>query len=307
MKTTIACAVLFIVSLHSISHAADRCSNFKIISHRGLSGLAPEESKFAFEMASALRTDFLEMDVHRTKDGILIVNHDNDFSRTTDIAKIYPNRVKDPVESFNYAEILKLETGSWFNQKFPEFANNDFIGARILKLEDVIDIALAATSRPGLYIETKSPELYPGVEKDIVALLEKKVGFKDLKIIFQSFDASSLVRFQELKPDVPRVYLSESIFADLAADLKIASQTGNGIGPDYAEMSGTRLGQFLNQAHALKLFVHFYTVNDAASFNRLITAGADGVFTNRTDLLSIACGRTKQEKIKSPNQKRAHP
>ena len=106
---------------------------------------------------------------------------------------------------------------------------------------------------------------------------------------------------------MPRVYLSESIFANLAADLKIAFQTGNGIGPDYAEMSGTRLGQFLNQAHALKLFVHFYTVNDAASFNRLITAGADGVFTNRTDLLSIACGRTNQEKIKSPSQKRAHP
>ena len=278
---------------------ADPCKNFVVIAHRGLSGRAPEESRFAYEMAARLQVDYLEMDLHRTKDGVLIVNHDTDFSRTTNIATVYPKRTKDLINSFTFAEISKLETGTWFNQKFPDFAQPRYLSARILKLEEVIDVAMNEPSRPGLYIETKSPELYPGIEKDLVEFLTTHNAFKNLKVIFQSFDANSLSKFKALKPEIARVYLSEAPYEKLEKELKIAVQVGSGIGADYSEMKKAHLSSFLNRAHASKLAVHLYTVDDRPSLDRLIQVGADGAFTNHADVLVQSCGRMTKALVES--------
>ena len=297
-------STLLILNAHAKTYiqptntAVDRCKNFEVISHRGLSARAPEESKAAYLLAADLHTDYLEMDIHRTKDGVLIATHDDTFERTTNIAEVYPTRVKEPVRNFTYSEIAKLETGKKFNEAHSEFKNEQFIGQKIMKLSDVIEISLNHPNHPGLYIETKSPELYPGYEKDLVDLLNQKKAFGKVKVIFQSFDSKSLERLKALKPEVTRLYLSEASYQDLITkDFEFAKKNAQGIGPDFHLIPQGGMGAYLKGLHDVKLFAHFWTVDDSKDMDQLISAGADGVFTNRTDLLLEACHRSTHEKI----------
>jgi len=267
-------AILSCAAANAATTTTEHCKNFTVISHRGLSGLFPEESSIGYTKASDLHTDYLEMDVHRTKDGVLIVNHDDTFARLTDIKDIYPTRINDQIRTFTWDEISKLKNK----------------GAPILRLEDVIKISLTHPNHPGLYIESKSPELYPGYEKQIVDLLAKNDAFKKVKIIFQSFDQESLLKFKALRPEIPRVYLSEVTYPNLLkTDLETASKIGSGIGPNFDEIPNGELENFLAKAHALKLVVHFWTIDDPQKLETIMKAKADGVFTNRTDVAFEVC------------------
>ena len=301
--------IAFILTLLSIdAHAGDLCTHFTVISHRGFSARAPEESKLAYLLAADLHTDYLEMDIQRTKDQVLIANHDNTFARTTNIAKIYPTRVNDQISTFTWDEVSKLETGTWFNTQFPKVASPKILGSKILKLENVVNISLTHPNHPGLYIESKSPELYPGIEKQMVDLLEKTGAFKKVKVIFQSFDSGSLEKFKALRPEIPRVYLTEESWEKLKKhELDTAIKVGNGIGPDFKTVPYSELSSFLQKAHEAKQVVHFWTVDSSDTMNTLIQAKADGAFTNRTDLLLEACQRMNEAKIEEIISKRLSP
>ena len=289
MKTSLLIAVIFCLSPISTTLAAqkklintDLCSQFTLIAHRGLSGLFPEESKPAYQAAADLGTDYLEMDVHRTKDNILIVNHDNSFARTTNISSVFPGRVNDLISTFTFDEISKLSNK----------------GVPILKLEEVISIATSHPLHPGLYIESKSPELYPGVEKQMIDLLESKGAFKIVKVYFQSFDLESIKRFKELRPEVPRLYLTDAPYSTLTkAEIPLAVQYATGIGPNLSVIKPNKLDAFLSLVHQSKLIVHFWTVDDQSLMKTLINAHADGIFTNHTELLVEACGRMNKSEI----------
>ncbi|RMN94095.1 Glycerophosphoryl diester phosphodiesterase [Pseudomonas cannabina] len=133
------------------------------IAHRGASFDAPEETIPAYTLARDLGADYLEMDIQRTKDGVLIALHDDVLERTTNIAQVFPTRVKDPVSSFTLAELKQLDAGSWFNKAYPDRARDSYAGLQILTLDEVIDIAEGGANKPGLYIETKVPNKIPGV------------------------------------------------------------------------------------------------------------------------------------------------
>lgn len=266
------------------AQAAFDCSHFAVISHRGLSGLLPEESRDSYLASADIKADYLEMDVHRTKDQVLILNHDNTFARTTDIQKVFPIRANDLISTFTYDEVLKLKNR----------------GVPIIKLEDAIQISLTHPNHPGLYMETKSPELYPGIEKQMVDLLEAKGAFKQVKVFFQSFDIDSIKRFKELRPEVPRLYLSEASYQNiLKTDLPLATQFANGIGANLEDIGEKRLQAFIAKVHQLKLVFHPYTVDEPKRMKILIEANADGVFTNRTDLLIEICGKIAASEIKA--------
>ena len=78
-----------------------------IIAHRGTEFWAPEESEAAMRWARNMGADYLECDVQRTKDGVVLALHDESLLRTTDVEVIYPNRQNDYVSAFTYEELLK--------------------------------------------------------------------------------------------------------------------------------------------------------------------------------------------------------
>ena len=114
---------------------------YQVIAHRGTIFWAPELTEAAFRWARNSAADYLELDVHRTKDGQLVVTHDKTLKRTTNVAHVFPGRENDPIGTFTLAEILQLEAGATFNEKSPEQARSSFVGQGVLAFEDVFRIA----------------------------------------------------------------------------------------------------------------------------------------------------------------------
>ena len=182
-----------------------------VIAHRGTIYWAPELTEAAFRWARNTGADYLELDVHRSKDSVLIIMHDKTFKRTTDVAVKFPGREGDPISSFTLEEIMQLDAGSAFNKKNPDQALQSFAGQNVLVFEDVFRIAEGkrikrnadgsrAVSkdeagmyhfeyeadpadnghRPGIYIEAKIPDDYPKLEEQIYDELAR-IGWNPLE------------------------------------------------------------------------------------------------------------------------------
>ncbi|EKO3588458.1 glycerophosphodiester phosphodiesterase [Vibrio metschnikovii] len=181
-----------------------------IIAHRGDSYNAPEATLPAYLLACEFGADYLEVDLQRSKDGVLIAVHDNNLRNKTNIAEIYPERADSPVSSFTWAELEKLDAGSWFNNAYPERARESYRGLQLMTLDQVREVAENCSHQPGLYIETKLPELFPGIEADLRANLQQH-GWLDKemkgKVILQTFEKESLVQLQAEMPNTPKVLL----------------------------------------------------------------------------------------------------
>lgn len=270
-----------------------------VVAHRGASHDAPEETAPAYLLARDLGADYLELDLQRTADGVLIAFHDDDASRTTDVAEIFPGRENDPLGSFTWDELQQLDAGSWFNADPARVdrARSSFDGLRILSLEKVLDIADAGDLRPGLYIETKRAEQYPGIERELADLLERRGWDARSRLVVQTFERDSLELLRYHLPDTPAVlllWLGEGYLPDDSPEAYAewvdfaASLGATGIGPDHANLTESWAVELI---HAREMIVHPYTVDDVESFATLSERGVDGFFTNRPELLLAHYGR----------------
>ena len=195
-----------------------------VIAHRGASFDAPESTAAAYKTARDLGADYLEMDLQRSKDGVLFALHDNNLQRTTDVASKFPERKDSPANAFSMAELKTLDAGSWFNAAYPDRARPAFAGLKILTLDEIIDIAEGSVQhKPGLYIETKEPKQFPGIEHDLKEKLQARgwlnpsdstpaktqlaVGQGNGKVVLQTFEKSSLELLQKEMPKVPKILL----------------------------------------------------------------------------------------------------
>ena len=195
-----------------------------VIAHRGASFDAPESTAAAYTVARDLGADYLEMDLQRSKDGVLFALHDNSLLRTTDVAKKFPERKDSPASAFTLAELKTLDAGSWFNQAYPQRARPSFVGLAILTLDEIIDIAQGNPQhKPGLYIETKEPKQFPGIERDLKNKLTERGWLKPVtttagnvapqtgegkgRVILQTFEKNSLELLQKEMPDTPKILL----------------------------------------------------------------------------------------------------
>ncbi|WP_281259550.1 glycerophosphodiester phosphodiesterase family protein, partial [Streptomyces glaucescens] len=89
-----------------------------VIAHRGASAYAPENTLAAVDKAAELGIEWVENDVQRTKDGELVVIHDDSLRRTTDVETVFPDRAPWQVRDFTAAEIARLDAGSWFGPAY---------------------------------------------------------------------------------------------------------------------------------------------------------------------------------------------
>jgi glycerophosphoryl diester phosphodiesterase len=195
-----------------------------VIAHRGASFDAPESTAAAYKLARDLGADYLEMDLQRSKDGVLFALHDNNLQRTTDVASKFPERKDSLANEFTIAELKTLDAGSWFNSAYPDRARPSYAGLKILTLDEIIDIAQGnPLHKPGLYIETKEPKQFPGIERDLkeklqdrgwlspvgskLAKSELAVGQGKGKVVLQTFEKSSLELLEKEMPQVPKILL----------------------------------------------------------------------------------------------------
>jgi glycerophosphoryl diester phosphodiesterase len=251
-----------------------------VIGHRGASAYAPENTLTSIDRAARLGIPWVENDVQRTKDGELVVIHDDSLQRTTDIEKIFPCRTSWKVKDFTAAEIARLDAGSWFG---PRYA-----GTRVPTLEQYM--RRVEHNHQKLLLEIKNPELYPGIERQTLKVLSNE-GWLDRqhldgRLIVQSFSADSLRIVHDLKPAVRTGFLGTPSVSDLPA---YAGFT-DGINPSFGSISTgyvSAVHAFMGP-HGKPLNIFTWTVNDADTARRVTRYGVDGVITNKPDVVRAA-------------------
>ncbi|WP_018918686.1 glycerophosphodiester phosphodiesterase [Vreelandella zhanjiangensis] len=268
--------------------------SFQVIAHRGASGHAPESSMAALELAHEWGADYLELDIQMTSDGELVAFHDDTLERTSN--------GEGHINDYTLAELKDLDTGSWFNDAYPDLADDAFIGAEILTLEEVFN-RFGQDAR--YYLETKSPQLNPGVEAALVKRLEAFDMIDTGRVLIQSFAQESLLTIHELNDKIPLIQLVW-YYPSEEDDERLVEWTGVTPGPqeitnedfqtvaEYAVGMGTNFiyegeevidAAFIQKAQENGLPVHIYTINETDEMQRLLDWGVSGLFTDYPDRL----------------------
>ncbi|WP_406448954.1 glycerophosphodiester phosphodiesterase family protein [Streptomyces sp. NBC_00876] len=265
-----------------------------VLAHRGASAYAPENTLAAVDKADALGFDWVENDVQSTRDGVLVVIHDTDLKRTTDVEQVFPDRAPWAVKDFTSAEIARLDAGSWFG---PQYA-----GTRVPTLRQYLN--RIGRNGQNLLLEIKSPEIYPGIEPATLRVLREEgwldPGHVRNRLVIQSFGADSVRRVHALRPDVTTGFLGTPAVADLPAYAEFTDQ----INPPYTSVSD----DYVAAVHALKgphdkrLRVNTWIVNDAAHALRVADFGVDGIITNTPDVVREAMAGRPRGPVGNPDR-----
>ena len=261
------------------------------IGHRGASGYAPEHTIPAYDLALKMGADFIEQDLQLTRDGVLVVLHDATLDRTArPTAESAPGDCTGLVREKTLAQIKTCDVGSWFNEAYPQYAQPEYVGLRIPTLEEVFQEYRKSTN---YYIETKSPESAPGMEEELLRLMNEygltKPAADKWQVLIQSFSPASLQKIHALDPSLPLIQLfsSSETSATIQAKLDATASYAVGIGPSKSDVDRP----LVEAAHARCLDVHPYTVNETAEMEKLISTGVDGMFTNFPDRLEAVLGK----------------
>lgn len=242
------------------------------VAHRGASAYAPENTVAAVREGIAMDGDLIELDVQRSSDGELVLMHDTNLARTTDVEQVFPGRTPWRVGDFTYEEMLRLDAGSW---KSPDYA-----GERIPTLSDAIEVI--RPSRAGLLLEIKAPQLYPGIEAEVAEEMRTFPGYVDSataagRLVVQSFSFDSMRAYAALEPAVPVGLLGTPARDQLPALAEFADQ----VNPNHRSVDSS----YVAAVHEAGMECLVWTVDAPADMNRAIDLGADGVITNRPDVL----------------------
>ncbi|MDQ7826832.1 MAG: glycerophosphodiester phosphodiesterase family protein [Candidatus Eremiobacteraeota bacterium] len=187
-----------------------------IIGHRGASSLAPENTMASFRKAQTLGAEMIELDVHRTKDGALIIMHDDTVDRTTD--------GQGAVKDLTLREIKALDAGSWFSP--------DFKGEGVPTFDEVLQWARGKVK---IDIEIKNSMQYPGIEKEIISLLKARGMEKN--VIITSFDPQCIKNVKKEDSTIKTGVLLHP--EPLVTSLKVGTPLGA-----FAGLAGSLLAGF---------------------------------------------------------------
>jgi len=241
-----------------------------IIAHRGASGLAPEHTIAAYDKAVELGADYLELDVQRSKDGALVIFHDAKLDRT---ARGPSSNCTGLVANKTLAQLESCDVGVWFALGNLFLPRAEFIGLRIPILDQVLE-RYRTTAR--FYIETKNPEMYPGIEADIVALLKKRgivAGNGVMPGVFiESFNSASLVAVHALDSSIPLVQLfAAGSPASIPGEVDQVRSYARAIGISKGDVTA----ELIDASHTRCLEVHPYVVDNRDDMLSLLAMGVD--------------------------------
>ncbi len=232
----------------------------KVIGHRGAAGHAPENTIAAIEKAARLGARWVEFDVKLTRDGELILFHDDTLERTTD--------GKGKVAETTLADIRGLDAGTWYQARFA--------GERVPTLDD----ALAALARLGLGANVEIKPC-PGREREtgeaLAAALKARWPGRLPAPVLSSFRAEALAAAQGVAPEFPRAFLVRDVPDDWRARAEALGATA--IHCNHRLIDRHRILAFKDAGYAVRC----YTVNDVRAAAQLFAWGADSVFTDYPD------------------------
>ena len=253
--------------------------------HRGGAALRPENTIVSFDNGLSLGADGLELDVHLSRDGVVVVHHDTTLDRTTGAKGLVADRTAD--------ELAKIDAGYWFKGDGAEYPFRGQ-GIGVPTLREV----LARYPAIPLIIELKvnRPELASRVVDELrrvdatarVAL--GSFGWRVLRAVrdLEPAIATGAAR-EEVRWALYRSWVHWPLGATRYREFQVPEQSGR-----------TRIvsPRFVAHAHRHGLPVKVWTVNDVADMDRLLGWGVDALISDRPDL-AVAAVRAVTERRKS--------
>lgn len=239
----------------------------KVFGHRGFSGLYPENTMLAFQKAVEAGADGVEMDIHLSSDGKIVVIHDESLLRTTGVDKL--------VEDTSFKELISLRASKTKDDKFD---------ATIPSFEEFCAFIKETGILANVEIKT-GITWYRDIEKKAVDMI-KSFGIEE-KIIFSSFNWLSVVRCKELLPACPCGLLYESPvntrhLAYQAKDLGLQF-----LHPDFRLLTE----EVVKECDDAGIGLNVWTINKEEQMQKLIEWDAMGTISNYPDMCLKMLGR----------------
>jgi glycerophosphoryl diester phosphodiesterase len=250
-----------------------------VIAHQGGEHLAPSNTMASFSVANELNVDALEFDIHITKDGHLVTIHDSTVDRTTNGSGL--------VADLTLAEIQQLDAGYHFKDLNGEYSYRGK-GVYIPTVEEVFQTF--GDKRMVIEIKaTNPPEQYEEIAQKLWELLEKYNLEEQVNIA--SFDQQVIDLFQTYsngktpvaggKQEVTKFVVTHKLFVPNLYNPSVdAFQI-----PTSESIFDLTDQKIIKGAHRRGMEVHYWTIDDKETMRSLIEAGADGIITNRPDIM----------------------
>jgi len=245
-----------------------------VIAHQGGGGLWPGDTMYAFEHAAELGADVLEMDLHISKDGVLVIMHDETVDRTTDGT--------GSLEEMTLKEIKQLDAGSNWSQDDGATYPYRGQGITVPTLEEVFQ----AFPDYRMTIEIKKTKR--SMAEPFCSLI-REYGMQD-QVLVASFHDERMDEFRQVCPEVATssarqettvfVLMSKAFLGRLYSPKFYSLQV-----PEESSGITVMTAQFVRAAHERNLRVEPWTIDDPDQMRLYIDWGVDGIITDRPDLM----------------------
>lgn len=252
-----------------------------LVAHRGGSLLAPENTFPAFDQAMALGADAVETDVHLTRDGVVVVFHDDETEQITGAA--------GTIEARTLAELRGLDAAYGFSmdggRTFP-------LRGRGIKVPTLAEtLARYPSMRFSVDAKSQDPALAEALVREV-----QRAGAID-RVCLGSFFDDQAECIGALLPEVARFLPERAATCHVLAAKSGQSATGCPAGYDLASLPH-RMGAMtvvdravIDHFHSLGIPVHVWDVDDEEDMRELLALGVDGLITDRPDLATKVMGR----------------
>lgn len=233
-----------------------------IIGHRGYNSEFPENTLASFAGAIDIGVDYVETDVQMTKDGRIVLFHDDNLIRLAGI--------DGKIADYTYEELQQIDVGSWFDATYA--------GERIPSLEEFLE--LVQPSGCMIYLELKDIGMVEGFEQAVLNITEQ-YGMTD-RCVFASFQYQYLQHLKQMNENVAILYNTNSAKTTLSEEFPAEY---------YGLNADTVTVDTVTSIHQSGARAFSWTADTPTQIQNLIAMGIDGIVTNRPGLAKIVTRR----------------
>lgn len=230
----------------------------KVWAHRGASGYKPENTLPSFQYAVELGADGVELDIQLTKDGELVVCHDEEIDRTSNKEGFVKDYTLEELKSFD------------FSYQFPELGKVD-----IPTMKEVFELLKPTNMIINIELKTGVFD-YEGIEEKIIQLT-KEEGFED-RVIYSSFNHYSILRIQQLDPSAKTAFL----YCDGTLDMPEYGRN-NHVDALHPAFYNLKYPEYMQKCKEYGLDVNVWTVNEDYIAKMCLEYGVNALITNYPD------------------------
>ena len=275
------------------------------IAHRGARAFAPENTLVAFMKAKTFGCHMIEIDVRMSKDDQLIVHHDENLSRCTDVQEKFPDLTNYDLWNFTYDQLSSLDAGSWyveqlslpylerqsFLQKITEDElirfvsphDRDTYASRNIKLptlKQTLEFANGIDMMVNIELKTQ-----PGKEKELAVSVVKLVELMSMehKILISSFDHELLRKVRQMSDTIAIGVLTSAQIKNLNKYMQLID--ADAYHPNCYGESNSNGIEKLNLGGIISAleggcYVNVWTCNDKEDIRQLLACGVSGVISD---------------------------